>query len=47
MSNILNMHGKDKEVKFVSVNERTGTLKIFFTDYTFEMVKDVEITKED
>jgi hypothetical protein len=35
--------GQDKEIKFVEVDESKGTLKIFYTDFTFDMYTDVKI----
>lgn len=39
----INIHGTDKEVKFVEVTESTGTLKVFFTDKTFVSVNGAKI----
>jgi hypothetical protein len=43
MTKNMYINGAEKEVKFVEVTEETGTLKIFFTDYSFVMVEDVKI----
>jgi hypothetical protein len=42
MANI-NIHGKDKEVKWVEVNNETNTVSIYFTDFTFVRMEDVNI----
>jgi hypothetical protein len=43
MDKMMNVYGINKEVKFVEVIEKTGTLKIFFMDKTFVMVEGVKI----
>jgi hypothetical protein len=42
MANI-NIHGKYKEVKWVEVNNETNTVSIYFTDFTFVRMEDVNI----
>jgi hypothetical protein len=39
----MTVYGKDKEIKFVEVNEKANELKVFFTDYTYEIYPNVKI----
>jgi hypothetical protein len=43
LTNKLFDNGKEKEVKFVEINEEKRTIKIFFKDFTYKEIKDVKI----
>lgn len=43
MTTIKCSSGADKEIKFVEVDESKGTLKIFYTDFTFDMYTNVKV----
>jgi hypothetical protein len=43
LTNKIGVNGKDKEVKFIEVNEEKKVVKIFFKDFTFITLEDVKI----
>lgn len=46
MSNILNLYGTDKEVKFVRVSKKDGHIFLYFSDMTFVMIDDIKVIVE-
>jgi hypothetical protein len=47
LTNKLFDNGKEKEVKFIEINEEKKIVKIFFKDFTFITLNDVKILKKD
>lgn len=46
LNNKITVDGKDKEVKFIEVNETKKVVKIFFKDFTYITFNDVKILQK-
>jgi hypothetical protein len=39
----VNIYGEEKEIKWAEVNEETNTISIYFTDFTYIRMENINI----